>query len=299
MTPLSHSLKVRHLILAAVLTTGLGFVNYANAQTAQAHRSFLVDLNSRTAVDLGNLIGRGSVGATGINEAGQVVGYIQTAEYPSLSYAFITGPNGKDMRDLGTLGSDFSVGTAYGINNAGQVVGQSFTAEGSPHAFITGPDGKGMRDLGTFLGGGGSVTAHGINDAGQVVGYSVKTEDYFSFHAFITSPDGKGVRELDTLGGYSSEAYGINEAGRVVGYSATADGYNHAFISGPDGEGMTDLNSLVNLPDGVILTQAVGINDNGQVIAIGVIPIPEPEAYALMLAGLVLVGAVIQRKEIV
>jgi probable HAF family extracellular repeat protein len=205
MTPLSHSFKVRHLILAVALTTGLGFVNYANAQTAQAHRSFLVDLDSRTAVDLGNLIGRGGVGATGINEAGQVVGYIQTAEYPSLSYAFITGPDGKGMRDLGTLG------------------------------------------------------------------------------------------------GAMSYAYGINEVGQVVGWSstATADGNSHAFITGPDGEGMTDLNSLVNLPDGVILTQAVGINNNGQVIAMGMIPIPEPETYALMLAGLALVGAVIRRKEIV
>ncbi|WP_143034487.1 hypothetical protein [Nitrosospira multiformis] len=32
MTLLSHSFKVRHFILAAALTTGLGFVNYANAQ---------------------------------------------------------------------------------------------------------------------------------------------------------------------------------------------------------------------------------------------------------------------------
>jgi hypothetical protein len=41
MTLLSHSFKVRHLILAAALTTDLGFVNHANAQTA-----FLVDLSS-------------------------------------------------------------------------------------------------------------------------------------------------------------------------------------------------------------------------------------------------------------
>ena len=69
--------------------------------------------------------------------------------------------------------------------------------------------------------------------------------------------------------------------------SDTADGNSHAFIS-PDGEGMVDLNSLVDLPDGVILTQAAGINNNGQVIAMGVIP--EPETYALMLAGLSLMG---------
>ena len=146
MTLLSHSFKVRHLILAAVLTTGLGFVNYANAQTAQAHRSFLVDLDSRTAVDLGNLIGRGGVGATGINEAGQVVGESRTADGDY--HAFITGPDGVGMRDLGTLGGRWSY--AYGINDAGQVVGYSNMADNNNHAFISGPDGVGMRDLGTY-----------------------------------------------------------------------------------------------------------------------------------------------------
>jgi hypothetical protein len=57
---------------------------------------------------------------------------------------------------------------------------------------------------------------------------------------------------------------------------------------------MTDLNSLVNLPEGVILAFAQGINNAGQVIAILV---PEPESYALLLAGLALIGVVTWRKE--
>jgi probable HAF family extracellular repeat protein len=73
-----------------------------------------------------------------------------------------------------------------------------------------------------------------------------------------------------------------------VGTSLTAEGNPHAFITGPDGKGMVDLNSLVDLSEGVILTRAAGINNNGQVIAMGVIP--EPETYALMLAGLGLIG---------
>ncbi|MBN9134025.1 MAG: PEP-CTERM sorting domain-containing protein [Nitrosospira multiformis] len=237
MTLLSHSLKVRHLILAAALTTGPGFVNPANAEIA-----FLVDLNSRTAIDLGNLGGAGSY-ANGINDAGQVVGYSSIAE--GNDHAFITGPNGRGMRDLGTLGGNWS--QASGINDTGQVVGYSLTADRTPHAFITGPDGVGMRDLGT-------------------------------------------------LGGNASMAYGINDAGQVVGGSLTAEGSGHAFITGPNGVGMTDLNSLVELPPGIVLATATGINNEGQVLITS--PIPEPEAYALMLAGLVLVGAVIRRKEI-
>jgi hypothetical protein len=50
-------------------------------------------------------------------------------------------------------------------------------------------------------------------------------------------------------------------------------GPNHAFIiTGPDGYGMTDLNPLLDLPDGLILTRASGINKLGQVIAIASFP---------------------------
>lgn len=85
------------------------------------------------------------------------------------------------------------------------------------------------------------------------------------------------VRLLGTLGGGSSGANGINDAGQVVGDSLTNNGELHAFITGPNGVGMTDLNSVVNLPEGSVLSRATGINNSGQVIAIS--PIPEPETY--------------------
>ena len=148
------------------------------------------------------------------------------------------------MRELGTLGGDFSYPSA--LNDAGQVAGSAETAEGVWHAFITGPDGTGMRDLGT-------------------------------------------------LGGGSSGASDFNDAGQIVGGADTTEGIRHAFITGPGGTGMMDFNSLVDLPVGTVLTEATGINNAGQVVAIA--GVPEPESYALLLAGLALIATVARRKK--
>jgi probable HAF family extracellular repeat protein len=229
--------------------------------------------------------------AYGINDAGQVAGWSyagQVAGRP-LQHAFITGPNGVGTTDLGLFGGSDS--RAIDINNTAQVAIEA-DIDGSTHAFITGPNGQGMTDLGTL--GGASSFVSGINDSGQVGGRSETATG--SEHAFITGPNGHGMIDLGTLGGSFSDAVDINEAGQVVGSSETATGSRHAFVTGRDGTGMTDLNALMHLPEGVILTTATGINNVGQVVAIAMVP--EPSSYALMLAGLALIGAVIRRKKL-
>ena len=96
---ISLGIKFGGFILAAAFSAALGFGTSASAQ--QTH-SYLIDLNSKTVTDIGTLGGSYSY-AGGINDSGQVVGNSFTAG--GVDHAFITGPNGMGMRDLGTLGA--------------------------------------------------------------------------------------------------------------------------------------------------------------------------------------------------
>lgn len=166
-----------------------------------------------------------------------------------------------------------------------------------------------MTSLGA-LGGTGSV-GYGINDAGQVTGlaYTTSSSPYL-YHAFLYSNG--AMTDLGTMGGISSAGYGINSAGQVVGsvlmgHDARDRGINNAFLYS-DGT-MTNLNTLIDPSSGWTLSEARGINDAGQIVGWGVspyggefhafllTPVPEPETYALMLAGLGLIGAVARRRK--
>jgi hypothetical protein len=72
-----------------------------------------------------------------------------------------------------------------------------------------------------------------------------------------------------------------------------------AFVTGPNGDGMIDLNSLVDLPDGVVLTEAREINTAGQVIAHPASPrIPARKIYVIMVARLGLMALIARRKAL-
>ena len=220
-----------------------------------------------TMTDLGTLGGSNSAG-TAINASGQVVGSSDTAGNTQ-SHAFRTTAGGTIVAgsDLGTLGGTFS--QAFGINDSGQAVGYAETAGGLLHAFRTTATGAIVAgsDLGTL--GGTFSQALGINASGQAVGYAETAGGLL--HAFRTTATGAIVAgsDLGTLGGTFSEAFAINASGHVVGTSETSTaGVFHAFIF--DGTAMFDLNSrLLGSTGGIVLTDALGINDSGQVVALG------------------------------
>jgi probable HAF family extracellular repeat protein len=202
----------------------------------------------------------------------------------------------KDISDADAVPGWYFVSPSD-VNATGQVAGTASDPPNRP--FITDEDGAGIRDVGVSGSGAISSGAVGINDAGQMaISYWIPEENFTDLHrSFITGPDGAGTRELGTLGGDYSGAYAINNAGQVVGQSNLEAGSLafYAFITGPNGAGIQDLNSLANVPDGVILTRAVDINNAGQVIAMGVIP--EPGTYSMFLAGLGLIGFMARRKK--
>lgn len=321
-----------------------GQVVGGSALATGAEHAFITEPNGVGIRDLG-VFGGNFSRATAINSSGQVVGTSTTGEgeYPppfgvfSPDYhAFITGPNGTGMRDIGVLvisdlGQLFAniSSNATGINDAGQVIGTFSARYGTSGSFITGPNGVGMTRLrdannnlvnpldinnaGWVVAGGPesgfsligphgvdgiplSGSGYAINDVLQVAGsFPVGSE----VHAFLTGPNGTGMRDLGAFDGNFSVATDVNSAGQVVGYySGPYTNQHHAYVTGPNGEDITDLSSIP-LPNGDHLHEAMGINDRGQIIANSsnnaylLTPVPESASYALMLAGLGLVGFVI------
>lgn len=265
-------------------------INNAGQVTGMSNRVAFVSSNGvMSEVANAGEFGSFAVGRD-INDSGQVTGYISAG---GSERAFIR--TNDVVTILGTLGGDSSLG--YGINSSGQVTGGAQLANGQARAFIT-INGV-MTNLGTL--GGDYSLGMGINDSGQVTGAASLTMGGLP-HAFVST---NGVMsDLGSFAGGYSYGTAINNSGQVVGASFTEGWQQRAFVT-INGV-MTDLNSLVTLEDGIALTDAVGINDAGQIVANAngraylltpVTAVPEPESYAMMLVGLGVVCASVRRRK--
>jgi len=196
--------------------------------------------------------------ATGINDGGRIVGSCPTPTGSCMSAGGVV----TDLGSLAGLGT-----TAMGIDNNNQVVGSSKLPSGVFHAFLWSADQ--MQDLGTLPGFTESLGV-AISGTGVAVGSSFTPGG--AGRAFRTS--GAQLLSLGTLGGGNSEALGINGGNQIVGDSDVPAGGVHAFLIRDDSRAMIDLNTLV--PGGSpLLTQAVAINDAGQIVIGG------PTSYLL------------------
>jgi probable HAF family extracellular repeat protein len=197
--------------------------------------------------------------AEGINSAGQVTGYVDTAD---ARYAFLYDRTASPpIRNLGTLGG---ASTGLGINDFAQVTGNSTVGTSNAwHAFLyNGNATPAMRDLGTL--GGRESYALGINDSGQVAGSSDTLSG--AYHAFLYDPTATPqMQDLGTLGGSQSTGTAINASGQVVGYSNPLTNDNwHAFLYDPTGT--PQMRDLGTLGPSSPSSWANGVNASGQVV---------------------------------
>lgn len=242
-------------------------------------------------VSLGTLGGTNSQ-ATAINQAGQIVGRSQSSGDADWKAFIVNG----SMSQAGLL-SD-----ATDINNGGQVLGQA-----GADAVIYNSGSGTITPLGVPEGG-CCFLPSAMNDLGQVVGTGQpKLEVSDVPHAFLYS-DGS-LSDLGTLngpGGSDSRGLGINNAGQAVGWS-NFQAFDDAFIYS-DGS-MTNLSLLPDVvAAGWRLQAATAINNEGQIVGWGSLngdqyraflltPVPEPETYLLLLAGLGLISFAMRKKS--
>lgn len=229
--------------------------------------------------DLGTFDGTFNSFGSGIDSLGRVTGSAHVANSAACFFVFsnsafrtTAGGTMATADNLGTLlPNNCRSAQGWAINDLGVVVGDSATqlTTGIPnHAFRAAP-GSAMVDIHP-AGAYDSSIAVDVNSAGQIVG-TVSIGPAFSptaQHCYRTTP-GQSIQlpadSLGNLGAAFCSARGINADGDVVGSSSTGSQI-HAFIY-TDGT-MSDLNSLIG-PTTVVLTQATGINDSGQISAGG------------------------------
>jgi probable HAF family extracellular repeat protein len=247
--------------------------------------------NGGTTTDIGQSLSSGNVNslALGINNSGIIVG--------TSNAAIIDGKTGNPFI---YNGSTFTFPTALGfasasatgflasINNNGQAAGTSdnvFINPGNRYRAVSySGSGTTLTDLGGVSNDIDS-SAFAINSSGQIAGAKWETNSGPTEDAVIWNG---GVPTLIPAINPSpisrhDIAYAIDTTGVAVGVDDTT-GANHAFIY--SGGTTTDLNSLINPSSGWLLSSAVGINDqgdivgngtfNGQSLAFELVPVPEP-----------------------
>jgi probable HAF family extracellular repeat protein len=203
--------------------------------------------------------------ATGINDAGTVVGFadLRQKEDDGLWHSYrepYTYTAGGGFAHLAHLSGNPALTEPLAINAAGTVVGDSLTDDGYSHAVRWDSATGAVTDLGT-LSGQVSATAQGINATGTVVG--VSGDD-----AFVWTADG-GMKRLPDYG-FNASAEEVTDDGWVLGTVELAPYYEVSALWDPQGR-LWDVSGMVPVDDGgwFLPTYSFGINNKHQLMVYG------------------------------
>jgi probable HAF family extracellular repeat protein len=236
------------LAQALLMILGIGVAAAADASNYSLHQ-------------IGSL-GGGTQGHD-LNNLGQVVGrsYLTDSSY----HAFVTGPNGTGITDLGSLGETYS--EAVSINDVGEIGAVSYTLINGDgvRSFIINPNGSGLTTSQKILSpyGGDLTTITHIDNAGRLTGNVISSDSYV--HAFITGKNGVGISILPDLTppGRTSIYTGSassNNVGQIIGTGLTYDDEYYTFITDVNNGGVTFLGTFGGS------TIGMDINNKGQVV---------------------------------
>lgn len=242
--------------------------------------------------------------AYGINSANVVVGDVVYAN-SQRAQKWVGGVLSELALPTGAAGS-----SATAVNDSGAIVGWVYSNSGAEEYAV-----RWDGDTATVLGlaaGDVSAAAAGINNAGQIFGSGRAADG--SFHLTTWTADG-----VQILGGEYSSGAAINAAGHIVG--ADYDANTGYFAAMWVGKTEIDLNQYLDpalCAAGWRLVSANGINDKGDIVGqaenwlagnangpetrafeLNVSAVPEPEAYAMLLGGLAVLGGWARRRKIV
>ena len=279
---------------AAGLNNKGDVVGNADGPNARPFLYHTLGTNAGSLVDLSSTLGY-QAAVRGINDSGQIVGVVLT---PGGYQPFVA--TGSQVTMIQPPAGEQLINYGLTINNSGDVVGLSgfhpylfsqgrLTMLVSPAQSAVGisNDGRivGQSQTGGYIYQDGHFTdlartsstipyPSAINSAGQVIGSwgTIVNGNETGSGSFLYQNG--TFTNLGTLGGPGVEAASINSLGQIVGNSGSIPNPNephfHAFLY--QNGTMFDLNNLVPAGSNWTLELAQKINDQGQIIGIGLAP---------------------------
>jgi probable HAF family extracellular repeat protein len=255
-SPPGSTVSVATAINDAGQVTGWNSLNSATF-TPQA---FLFSNGRTSNITSASLFPSGAEPA-GMNNSGAVVGtgYLTNANFHAFLYS------GGKMMDLGPPNAYQA--SAVAINNSGQIIGGYYLNSGIAGEFLI-TSGK-MTTL-PVPAGASAVSAFAINDNGEIVG-SIFFASGAPAHA-ARFADGVWTDLGAIIGASATRATAINISGQIVGtaffpqtqYHPPKPGKHVPFLA--TSSGPVNLKTLIPSGAGFTLTDAVAINNSGQIL---------------------------------